>query len=178
MTAEIKDGKINIKPIYNGEIKELTIDFNLTEENYGFEDVTFRSPVKVSGTVTGKAQGKEKNEGYTELTITVGADIETECARCLEPICERIEFTKTYGLTESRVSEDSEDYISTVGAQLDIEECARSLFILNFPTRFLCNEDCKGLCGSCGKNLNMGECDCNKKEVDPRLAVLKNLKFD
>ncbi len=178
MTAEIKNGKINIKPIYNGEVKELDVSCNLPEENYGFEDVTFRSPVNVTGKVTGKAQGKEKNEGYTELQITVGVDIETECARCLEPISERIEFTKIYGLTESHVNEDSEDYISTVGGELDIEECARLLFILNFPTRFICSEDCKGLCGSCGKNLNMGECDCNKKEVDPRLAVLKNLKFD
>lgn len=178
MTAQIKDGKINIKPIYNGEIKELDINFELEHEDYGFDDVTFRTPVTVTGKITGRAQGQEKNEGYTELSITVGADISTECARCLEEICERIEFEKIYGLTESRVSDDSEDYISTVGGELDIAECARSLFLLNFPTRFICSEDCKGLCGSCGKNLNCGECDCNKKEVDPRLAVLKNLKFD
>ena len=178
MTAEIKDGKISVKPVYNGEISELVIVFDLPEENYGFDDVIFRSPVKVTGKVVGRAQGTQKNEGYTELYISVGADIETECARGLETICEYIGFEKTYGLTESRVSDDSEDYISTVGAELDIMECARSLFILNFPTRFLCDEDCKGLCGSCGKNLNKGECDCNKKEIDPRLAVLKNLKFD
>ena len=178
MTAEIKDGKINVKPIYNGEVKEFDIEFDLPEENYGFDDVEFRSPVKVTGKVTGKAQGKEKNEGYTELFITVGADISTVCARCLEPICERIEFEKVYGLTESRVSEDSDEFLSTVKGELDILECARSLFILEFPMRFLCSEDCKGLCGTCGCNLNDGECDCNKKEVDPRLAVLKNLKFD
>ena len=178
MTAEIKNGKVSVKPIYNGEVKELDISFDLPKENYGFDDVIFRTPVSVTGKITGKAQGQEKNEGYTELSLTVGADISTECARCLEEICERVEFSKTYGLTESRVSEDSEEYISTVGGELDIEECARSLFLLNFPTRFLCDEDCKGLCGSCGKNLNLGECDCNKKEIDPRLAVLKNLKFD
>jgi uncharacterized protein len=178
MAFEVKDGKVNVKPVYNGEIKEAEISFDLPEEDYGFEDVVFRSPVKVTGKVTGKAQGKEKSEGYTELDITVSAEISTECARCLEPINETIEFTKIYGLTESKVSDDSEDYISTSGGELDIEECARSLFILNFPTRFLCDEDCKGLCCSCGKNLNDGECDCNKKEIDPRLAVLKNLKFD
>ena len=178
MKAEIKDGKISVKPIYNGEEKELEVSFNLPEEDYGFDDVTFEAPVTVYARVTGKAQGKERNEGYTELYLEVTADISTECARCLEPVCEKVEFTKTYGLTESKVSEDSEDYISTVGGELDIEECARSLFLLNFPIRFLCNEDCKGLCGSCGKNLNNGECDCGKKEVDPRLAILKNLKFD
>ena len=39
MTAEIKDGKISVKPVYNGEISELLIDFDLPEENYGFDDV-------------------------------------------------------------------------------------------------------------------------------------------
>ena len=178
MKAEIKDGKISVKPIYNGEEKELEVSFNLPEEDYGFDDVKIEAPVKVYARVTGKAQGKERNEGYTELYLVVTADISTECARCLEPVCETLEFTKAYGLTESKVSEDSEEYLSTDHGELDILECARSLFILNFPTRFLCDEDCKGLCGECGKNLNDGECDCNKKEVDPRLAVLKNLKFD
>ena len=141
MKTEIKDGKINIKPVYNGEVKELETEFELPEENYGFEDVIFKSPVKVECKVTGRASGKEKNEGYTELWLCVSTDVSTVCARCLEPICERIEFTKIYGLTESKVSEDSEEYLSTVGGELDVLECARSLFILNFPMRFLCSED-------------------------------------
>lgn len=178
MTAEIKDGKVNIKPIYNGEVKELIIDFELPEEDYGFEDVTFKGPVHVYGKVTGRAHGKEKNEGYTELSVNVCADISTECARCLEPIYKKVEFDGVFGLTESKVSEDSEEYLSTENGELDILDCARSLFLLNFPSRFFCSDDCKGLCGQCGRNLNEGECDCNKKEVDPRLAVLKNLKFD
>ena len=37
----------------------------------------------------------------------------------------------------------------------------------------VCDEDCKGLCPKCGKNLNQGECGCVVKEVDPRLAVLQ-----
>ena len=35
------------------------------------------------------------------------------------------------------------------------------------------DEDCKGLCPKCGKNLNQGDCGCVVKEVDPRLAVLQ-----
>ncbi len=38
----------------------------------------------------------------------------------------------------------------------------------------LCKEDCKGLCPTCGKDLNEGPCGC-KKELDPRLAVLAKL---
>jgi uncharacterized protein len=46
---------------------------------------------------------------------------------------------------------------------------------MEFPLRFLCKEDCKGLCQRCGKNLNEGECGCETKEFDPRLAPLKAL---
>ena len=41
-------------------------------------------------------------------------------------------------------------------------------------TKFLCSEDCKGLCPRCGKNLNLGPCGC-RKEPDPRFAVLEQL---
>lgn len=172
------DGKIDVRPIYNGEQKEIAFSFELPEENYGFDDVTFNSPVAVSGQIIRRASGKEKNEGYTELTLNVSADISTECARCLEPINEKLSYTRIYGLTQSKVSEDSEEYISTENGIFDALEAARTVFLLNVPMRFLCSEDCKGLCSTCGKNLNSGECGCNQKEVDPRLAVLKNLKFD
>ena len=39
-------------------------------------------------------------------------------------------------------------------------------------SKFLCKEDCKGLCPDCGKNLNLGPCGCRKKN-DPRFAVLE-----
>ncbi len=178
MKAIIKDGKIDVRSVYNGETKEIEFEFNLPQENYGFSDVTFNTPVHVNGKVTRLAEGSDKTEGYTEFALTVSADISTACARCLEPVNEKLEYVKVYGLTETKVSEDSEDYMSVQDGSVDVVESARALFLLNFPMRFLCNENCLGLCGRCGKNLNDGKCDCETKEIDPRLAVLKNLKFD
>jgi uncharacterized protein len=40
----------------------------------------------------------------------------------------------------------------------------------------VCKEDCRGLCTKCGQNLNEKECGCDTSFVDPRLAVLKNIK--
>ena len=45
---------------------------------------------------------------------------------------------------------------------------------LDMETKFLCREDCKGLCPTCGKNLNLGPCGC-RKQTDPRFAVLEQL---
>lgn len=178
MTAIIKNGKVDVRFVYNGETKELKFEFDLPQEDYGFDDIIFNTPVHVNGKVTRRAEGSDKSEGYTELALTVSADISTVCARCLEPVNEKLEYIKVYGLTEMEVSEDSEDYISTVDGSVNVAESARALFLLNFPMRFLCSDSCLGLCGQCGKNLNEGDCDCGKKEIDPRLAVLKNLKFE
>jgi uncharacterized protein len=49
--------------------------------------------------------------------------------------------------------------------------------VFSLPLRFLCDEECKGLCSRCGKNLNDGPCDC-KKEIDPRMAALLQLLED
>ena len=32
-----------------------------------------------------------------------------------------------------------------------------------------------GLCPKCGKNLNTGDCGCDKRDIDPRLEALKSL---
>ena len=58
--------------------------------------------------------------------------------------------------------------------ELGVEDFVREDIFLALPTKFLCREDCKGLCPQCGKNLNDGSCSC-KKPVDPRLAVLQQL---
>jgi uncharacterized protein len=49
-------------------------------------------------------------------------------------------------------------------------------FQLALPMKALCSEACKGLCPTCGTNLNTGTCDCNIKWEDPRLAALKALR--
>ena len=47
---------------------------------------------------------------------------------------------------------------------------------LNIPMKPLCREDCKGICPTCGADLNLGPCSCEEKSVDPRWAGLAALK--
>jgi uncharacterized protein len=39
----------------------------------------------------------------------------------------------------------------------------------------LCEENCAGLCPSCGSNLNDGPCDCKHEAIDPRWEGLQGL---
>lgn len=53
--------------------------------------------------------------------------------------------------------------------------CDRCLAPLELPQRYLCREDCRGLCPTCGKNLNEGPCGCREDNGDPRMDVLRRL---
>jgi uncharacterized protein len=62
------------------------------------------------------------------------------------------------------------------GDEIDLSELLRESLLLELPMRPLCSDDCVGLCSVCGKNLNQGPCGCVHDDVDPRWAVLKDLK--
>lgn len=49
---------------------------------------------------------------------------------------------------------------------------------LEFPTRVLCREDCKGLCPNCGVNWNEQSCDCTTEQTDSRWDKLRELSLD
>jgi uncharacterized protein len=63
------------------------------------------------------------------------------------------------------------------GKVIDLEPIVREQLLLALPMNAVCREDCKGLCGQCGQNLNEKQCDCQEKFVDPRFAALKNIKL-
>jgi uncharacterized protein len=63
------------------------------------------------------------------------------------------------------------------GKVIDLEPIVREQLLLALPMNAVCREDCKGLCGQCGQNLNEKPCDCQEKFVDPRFAALKNIKL-
>ena len=62
------------------------------------------------------------------------------------------------------------------GNELDLAEVAREQIVLNLPEQVLCSEDCKGICPTCGTDLNEGECRCREDDIDPRWQALKELK--
>jgi uncharacterized protein len=52
------------------------------------------------------------------------------------------------------------------GAEVDLRPALREQWLLEAPAFVLCRPDCKGLCPTCGANLNLGACSCaqNTKE--------------
>ena len=125
------------------------------------------------------------------VTGTVSADLEGECARCLEPIEDEV----TVDLQELFVYEDhAEPTGSKAGVQhgededdgvsrleedlLDLEPLVRDAVVLALPFQPLCREDCPGLCVECGARLADDPDHGHDEPVDPRWAALQNLDPD
>ena len=60
---------------------------------------------------------------------------------------------------------------------VDLDPILREQVLLSLPEYPVCQEGCKGLCSVCGKNLNEGECGCDRKVPDPRWAGLAKVKL-
>lgn len=64
------------------------------------------------------------------------------------------------------------------GKQIDLDPILREQLLLALPMNAVCREDCQGLCGMCGQNLNERACGCDPSSPDPRLAALKHIKLN
>lgn len=58
------------------------------------------------------------------------------------------------------------------GIRLDVDLMVVEQIELSLPMKFICREECKGLCYRCGRDLNEGPCGCGSEGPDPRLSAL------
>lgn len=117
------------------------------------------------------------NAGALTLRGTLSASLRCVCDRCAAEFDREVSYPLDIPLASELQDEENPDYFLLDGDELDLEELLETVFILNMDTRFLCRDDCKGLCSRCGENLNEGPCGC-RTESDPRLAVLEQLLDD
>lgn len=120
------------------------------------------------------AEGRIYNEaGVLRMKGEITARLRCICDRCGD----EFESVKATGIDATIVEEDPGDNPELFlldGDEADLDEIVYTCFVLDMESKFLCKEDCKGLCPTCGKNLNLGPCAC-RKQLDPRFAVLEQL---
>ncbi len=122
-------------------------------------------------------RGRVRNTaGVLVLNGTVSTTLHGVCDRCAEAFSRPVSYPVEAVLTEEEAGEDEGDEwtFPLVDGQVDLDEIMTTAFVLSMDAKLLCREDCKGLCPSCGKNLNDGPCDC-RPEPDPRFAALRQL---
>ncbi len=130
----------------------------------------FTSPVKIKGSVA-------NNGKSLFLKADCNGTMQTQCARCLKDIEETFYFPLDEQLIQNDsadVSED-EDVIVFDGYSFELDDIVCDNFLMNVNGSYLCKEDCMGLCPSCGKNLNEGDCSCENIDIDPRWSTLLDI---
>jgi uncharacterized protein len=172
MFLDVKDlavRKLRIRKRYApGSIDYHTAEFKQTE------------PLEVTATA-------ELLDGQIRITGALETKIELVCARCLEPVIEDVNrvfdlfyrpVTKNLKPREDRLKDDDTEIGFFEGEGLFLADVLKEQVLLALPLKVICRSDCRGLCPSCGANLNHEECRCETHATDPRLAPLARLKQD
>lgn len=154
-----------------GGEKNFSGECHIEDIRYMGEYIKFTEPVKVDVNV--------KNVGgVLYLSGSAQCVLDANCGRCGKPLteslCFDLEESLLYEGSNVQVNDD-EDIIVFSGYRFEIDEIVENYIFMNLPIRYLCKEDCLGVCPKCGKDLNAGDCGCDKQEIDPRLAALKKL---
>ena len=157
------------RPLFMGEVNSLPIDTELDFSQVEFQGgYPFREPIRIHGAVTVRA-------GVVTLSAQVGFVYHGACDRCLTPFTKTYDIPLEHTLVTTLENEENDDFILLDNYQLNLDDLVLADVLLELPYKSLCREDCRGLCPLCGKNLNEGLCGCNRKSVDPRLAILGQL---
>lgn len=114
----------------------------------------------------------------------VDAGIVVECSRCMGFFDSRIvsptDFvvcSESSHVTSKDAPVDSEDYLYFDSGSLtvDLTRIVKEAILLEVSMKPICSEKCRGLCPSCGINLNSASCQCVTKKIDPRWEQLEKL---
>lgn len=135
-----------------------------TKEPKALQDVSifgikFNDPVYVSVFVS-----------LTGKTLLINGKIGTKanivCGRCLKEFEQQL-INNNFTLDIDTAGQD----------EVDITDNIREEIVITLPLKPLCKKDCKGLCPSCGQDLNIKKCSCKIVKEDIRWEGLGKIKF-
>ncbi len=121
-----------------------------------------------------RVQGRIRRDGHLQL----------ECDRCLKPLESSIalKFNREYVTTADyealhavELAEDDLNLLVFDGVVIDVDALVREELLLAAPDQVLCQQNCQGICPTCGVDRNVTACVCETAEIDPRWAGLKEL---
>lgn len=156
--------------------------FHVSAEELGREDVAALGTLAIDVNVQA---GHLEREYDADGNVTFTADL--TCSRCAEPypFANPSAFHVRFR-PRPETSIDNEEVEITNEDELDVEfysepaiplrELALEQLLLSIPMKPLCDENCLGLCPTCGVNRTREKCSCNEPVVDERWGALKDLR--
>lgn len=149
-----------------GGVVPFSCDLDTDQFDFPFVE-GFCAPPHASGIVKNSA-------GALNLSGTLEIAFNCICDRCGKEFVFHKTQTIDVPLADQLEDAENADIFLLEGDCLNLSEVLSTCLILEMESKFLCTEDCAGLCQQCGANLNEGDCRC-KAPIDPRLAALGQL---
>ena len=169
--------RINIEPVRKREVAtSIKFDYAIDESKKSdYIDLLGAKEFGSAGGIWIEGEISQKN-GLPAIEYKIEALFWARCARCGGDTMQGIEFNgEGYIADKSEDKDDGENFfITETDGILDLDDFIVEFLGIHVPYRYLCSEDCKGLCHKCGKDLNEGECSCPKKEKNAAFKILDN----
>jgi len=159
-----------LKTINKEETHVVDVEMSTIKSRLGEFPIREKHPVSLL--IKNVENSKLQIKGEIKIVLDV------PCSRCLETVPTAIECSIDKELNidnGSAVDEDMETTDYLIGFNLDVDKLVYAEILVNWPMKVLCKEDCKGICKVCGTNLNKGECNCQRTELDPRMAAIQDV---
>ncbi|PKQ38653.1 MAG: hypothetical protein CVT59_00760 [Actinobacteria bacterium HGW-Actinobacteria-1] len=153
---------------------DVELEFPLAPITLGTEEFVPVAPARVDVTLTYAGTG-------IVASGTVAADLAATCSRCLQEFVMTatgdVEGFYVRPGTEAEIPEEQEAEL-IVGRDIDLLPALRAALALALPFAPVHDEECKGICGTCGADLSAGPCDCTPDLSLSPFAVLKDIITD
>ena len=157
--------------------KRLQIDASVPPDDALFHGVAF----EMRGPLDLELEAQQAGHDVLVRGRLIGV-AELGCRRCLTaveaPISEEVALLFREGVSEAEAEAEEIYPLPAKANELDLTHALREHLVLAVPEFALCQDACKGLCPSCGTNLNEDTCSCEPERVDYRWATLLKLGKD
>lgn len=146
--------KSKLRELSRGIIQEFYFDevYNI----YPSIDYIEKDILKVNGLF-------KREENVFIFSCEIFSKIVVECDRCLSNAQYQFELNYDTILEKQEIE------------FFDLEKLVNEEIILNTPLQIICKTDCKGLCVTCGTNLNISKCDCKNDQKTSPFDILSEL---
>lgn len=137
--------KFNVEriPLEGIEVEE---DISAQDLELDVQEIVLKLPIHARAKVS-----RITNAVHVDLHLS--GELFLTCTRCLNVFAQKLDkHMKLDYAVEPRQRE------------LDLDPDIREELILGFQIKNLCKPDCKGLCITCGTDLNEGKCSCEMKQ--------------
>jgi len=161
--------RVNVSDIVKTEGAGKDVNFcdNLPELQELDTSVEFKPSFEFTGRIVNLG-------GLLRLSGKLHFEFSANCLRCLKRVDTATDIEVEESFVEISKPHEEDAYTFEANA-VDIDKPLMDNIILAMPMTIICSEDCKGLCGSCGTNLNLKNCNCDESNIaDPRMEILKN----